>query len=49
MFGRTKDVDVKTDLCGKEAINIGCAEIFFQMLAEDSYSVKFQTQLGNDR
>ena len=43
MFGRTKDVDVKTDLCGKEAINIGGAEIFIQTLADEGYSVKFRT------
>lgn len=43
----TKDVEDKTDLRGEEAIKISCAEIFFQTLAAEGYSVKFRTQLGN--
>lgn len=43
----TKDVEDKTDLRGEEAIKIHCAEIFFQTLAAEGYSVKFRTQLGN--
>lgn len=43
----TKDVEDKTDLRGEEATKINCAEIFFQTLATEGYSVKFRTQLGN--
>lgn len=43
----TKDVEDKTDLRGEEAIRISCAEIFFQALASEGFSVKFRTQLGN--
>lgn len=43
----TKDVENKTDLRGEEAVKISCAEIFFQTLAAEGYSVKFRTQLGN--
>ncbi len=43
----TKDVEDKTDLRGEEATKISCAEIFFQTLAAEGYSVKFRTQIGN--
>lgn len=43
----TKDVEDKTGLRGEEAIKISCAEVFFQALAAEGYSVKFYTQLGN--
>ncbi|MGI6170003.1 MAG: hypothetical protein ACOYI4_09985 [Christensenellales bacterium] len=43
----TKDVEDKTDLRGEEAIRISCAEIFFQTLASEGFSVKFRAQLGN--
>jgi type III restriction enzyme len=43
----TKDVEDKTVLRGEEAVKIGCAEIFFQTLSAEGYSVKFHTQLGN--
>lgn len=43
----TKDVEDKTELRGEEAIKISCAEIFFQTLAAEGYSVQFRTQLGN--
>lgn len=43
MVIETKDVN----LCGEEAIKIGCAEILFQTLADEGYSIKFRTHLGN--
>jgi type III restriction enzyme len=43
----TKDVEDRADLRGEEVIKIGCSEIFFQTLADEGYSVKFRTQLGN--
>lgn len=43
----TKDVEDKTDLRGVEADKISCAKIFFETLADEGYTVKFRTQLGN--
>lgn len=43
----TKDVEGKTELRGTEKVKIECAEIFFDMLKEDGYTVHFRNQLGN--
>ena len=43
----TKDVEGKSDLRGAEAVRIECAEIFFEMLSKDGYTVHFRKQLNN--
>ena len=43
----TKDVEGKSELRGSEAVRIECAEVFFEMLSKDGYTVHFQKQLNN--
>ena len=43
----TKDVEGKTDLRGTEGVKIECAEVFFDALSEEGYTVHFEKQLNN--
>lgn len=43
----TKDVENKPDLRGTEKVKIDCAQVFFDNLKADGYTVHFKTQLGN--
>ncbi len=43
----TKDVENKTELRGTEKAKIKCAELFFDMLEQDGYKVRFKTQINN--
>ena len=43
----TKDVEDQTELRGEEKVKINCAEVFFETLAADGYTVFFRHQLGN--
>lgn len=43
----TKDVENKNDLKGTEKTKIACAQVFFDNLKADGYTVHFRTQLGN--
>jgi type III restriction enzyme len=43
----TKDVENKTELRGTESAKINCAEVFFDRLTKDGYTVHFRKQLGN--
>lgn len=43
----TKDVEGKSDLRGAEAVRIECAEVYFEMLSKDGYTVHFRKQLNN--
>lgn len=43
----TKDVENKSELRGAEAAKINCAEVFFDQLKLDGYTVHFKTQLNN--
>jgi len=45
----TKDVENKTELRETETIKINCAEVFFNMLTADGYTVHFRNQLGNKK
>ena len=43
----TKDVENKTELRGTEGAKIRCAEVFFDNLSKDGYTVQFHNQLNN--
>lgn len=43
----TKDVEDQTELRGEEKVKINCAEVFFETLTADGYTVFFRHQLGN--
>lgn len=43
----TKDVEDQTELRGEEKVKIDCAEVFFETLTADGYTVFFRHQLGN--
>ncbi len=43
----TKDVEDQTDLRGNEGVKIKCAEVFFENLSKDGYTVHFHKQLNN--
>lgn len=43
----TKDVENKADLRGVEKAKIECAEVFFDNLSQDGYTVHFHKQLNN--
>jgi len=45
----TKDVENKAVLREEEAARIGCAEVFFDMLTRDGYTVHFHKQLNNKK
>ena len=43
----TKDVEDKADLRGVEKAKIECAEVFFDNLSQEGYTVHFHKQLNN--
>ena len=43
----TKDVENQTELRGTEGAKIRCAEVFFENLSKDGYTVHFHKQLNN--
>lgn len=45
----TKDVENKAVLREEESARIGCAEVFFDMLSKDGYTVYFHKQLNNKK
>jgi type III restriction enzyme len=45
----TKDVENKAVLREEEIAKIGCAEVFFDMLSKDGYTVYFHKQLNNKK
>jgi len=45
----TKDVENKAVLREEENARIGCAEVFFDMLSQDGYTVYFHKQLNNKK
>lgn len=45
----TKDVENKSTLRGTEEAKIKCAEVFFQNLSAQGFTVRFKTQLNNTK
>ena len=45
----TKDVENKSTLRGTEEVKIKCAEVFFQNLSAQGFTVRFKTQLNNTK
>ena len=43
----TKDVEGKEELRGTEKTKIECAEVFFENLSKEGYTVHFKSQLRN--
>ncbi|EHI79432.1 hypothetical protein HMPREF9093_00305 [Fusobacterium sp. oral taxon 370 str. F0437] len=45
----TKDVKSRTQLREIEKAKIKCAEVFFQILTNDGYTVHFREQIRNEK